>query len=783
MGNFELMEGSKDSKSDTTSKRYVYITGIFAIIAGLGIGIIIGRYAICPAQSKDGKPEVVPDKNGVFLPGVSEVIIKDGDPKIGKQLLDAVDNTRIESYLKHLSSKPHVAGSKNNLDLGNWIKDKWMEWGFDDVKLTPYDVLLSFPDPSNPNVVRVLNDTGGVVYQSPLKEANLTGEDDPDALPPYNAYSPAGLVEGDMVYVNYGRVEDFDWLEKNVSMNVTGKIVIVRYGKIFRGSKVQIAADHGATGVIIFSDPADYTWKGDPRVYPETWWLPGSGSQRGTIYTGDGDPLTPGYPAIKTAYRYPENSTFVKLPKIPAHPIGYDIAEKILSEMGGEEVPLDWRGGLNITYRLGGALQKTGWKMQIKISTKNEIKTAYNVIGIIKGSTEPDRYVMVGNHRDAWVYGAIDPSSGTAAIMESARAMGEMVKSGKWRPRRSIMFCSWGAEEYGLLGSNEWVEQYRKNLKERSVAYINVDISVYGNYSLRASSTPLMYRATYEAAKKVPNPNPAEVAAGRKTVYDTWLHSYPLKDENDVSMNLPKIGDLGSGSDYAPLLQKAGITAVDMSYIYNTHKYKVDFYPLYHSLYETFYAVKNIMDKQFEYHRAVSRMATELARSLADSLIIPFNVSDYSWALNKYWTAIGKDHGEKLRTRISNFDDLGSVIANFSKVVDAFNERVATMNRNDPMAIRAVNDQLTLLEKAFLDNDGLPGRPYKKHLLLAESSTDSYASSSFPGLVDLLFEIEKAPDVDARWERVKRHFSVILFTIDSAASTLRDVIRFIPENE
>ncbi|XP_067680231.1 N-acetylated-alpha-linked acidic dipeptidase 2-like [Haliotis asinina] len=781
MGEFQLMDDSKDSKPGTTSKRNVYITGVFAILAGLGIGIIIGRYAICPGQSTAETPEVVPDKNGVFLEGVPETIIKEVDPEIGKQLLEAVDNKRIENYLKFLSSKPHVAGSQTNLDLANWIKDKWMEWGFDDVKLTPYDVLLSFPDADNPNVVRVLNDTGGVVYESPLKEANLTGEDDPDALPPYNAYSPAGLVEGDMVYVNYGRVEDYDWLEKNASMNVTGKIVIVRYGKIFRGSKVQIAANHGAIGVIMFSDPADYTWEGDPRVYPETWWLPGSGAQRGTIFTGGGDPLTPGYPAIKTAYRYPENSSAVKLPKIPAHPIGYDIAEQILREMGGDEAPVAWRGGLNITYRLGPGLEKTGWKIQMNISTTNEIKTAYNVIGIIKGLTEPDRYVLVGNHRDAWVYGAIDPSSGTAAIMESARVMGQLVKSGKWRPRRSIMFCSWGAEEYGLVGSNEWVEQYQTNLRERTVAYINVDISVMGNYSFLAASTPLMYRVTYEAAKKIPNPNPAEVAAGRTTVYDTWLHSFPLR-QNNVSMNIPMIRDLGSGSDYAPLLQKAGITAVDMSYVYNAYKYKVDFYPLYHTVYETFYAVKNIMDKQFEYHRAVSRMATELARSLADSLIIPFNVTDYSQALDRYWKAIDKAHGEKLRARITNFDDLGSVIANFSKVVDDFSERVVKMNRNDPLAIRAVNDQMTLLEKAFLDSEGLPGRPLKKHLLLAESSTDSYAGSSFPGLVDLLFEIEKDPDVEARWERVKRHFSVIVFTIDSAASTLRDVIRFIPEN-
>ncbi|XP_067681222.1 N-acetylated-alpha-linked acidic dipeptidase 2-like [Haliotis asinina] len=779
MPQFDMMDDSGTGKYHSNRKRNLIIVGIFVLLVGLCVGILIGRYGICRDQSQI---EPTPEKDGVFLPGIPEAIIKDGDPEIGKQLIDAVNNKNIEEYLRYLTLNPHVAGSQTNLDLANWIKDKWMEWGFDDVKLTPYDVLLSFPDADNPNVVRVLNDTGGVVYESPLKEANLTGEDHPDALPPYNAYSPAGLVEGDMVYVNYGRVEDYDWLEKNASMNVTGKIVIVRYGKIFRGSKVQIAADHGAIGVIIFSDPADYTWEGDPRVYPETWWLPGSGAQRGSIFAGVGDPLTPGYPAIKSAYRYAENSSEVTLPKIPAHPIGYDIADKILRVMRGDEAPAAWRGGLNITYRLGPGLEKTGWKIQMNISTGNQIKTAYNVIGIIQGQIEPDRYVLMGNHRDAWVYGAIDPSSGTAVMMETARVMGQLVKSGKWRPRRSVMFCSWGAEEYGLLGSNEWVEQYRKNLRERAVAYLNVDISMQGNYSIRALGTPLLYRATYEAAKKVPNPNDAEVAAGRPTAYDTWLHSFPWKDEDGNSLNIPVINSLGSSSDFAPLLQITGVTAVDFRYTYNTHKYKVASYPLYHSVYETFYAVKNIIDKEFEYHRAVSRMAAELARSLSDSLIIPFNVSDYSWALDSYRKALDKNYGDKLRPQISNYDDLQLVIANFSTEVEAFNDRVNKMNRNDPMAIRAVNDQLTLLEKAFLDNEGLPDRSTKKHLLLAESSTDSYAGSSFPGLVDLLFEIEKDRDVEARWERVKRHFSVILFTIDSAASTLRDVIRFIPEN-
>ncbi|XP_046557864.1 putative N-acetylated-alpha-linked acidic dipeptidase [Haliotis rubra] len=747
--------------------------GLVTSVVSLCVGILLGRYAICPEEN----PSTNVAKNGTFLPGIPDSIIKDGDPEVTERLVNEISKKNIEEFLRHITLKPHVAGSENSLDLAKWMKANWQEWGFDDVKLTPYDVLLSFPDANAPNVVRVLDDAGSVVYESPLKEANLTGEDHPDALPPYNAYSPAGLIQGDMVYVNYGRIEDYNWLKNNTSIDVTGKIVIAKYGMIFRGSLVQIAADHGASGVIIYSDPKDYTLSG-AAVYPDSSYLPPSGAQRGTVYEDNGDPLTPGYPATKSAYRYTEDSPKVKLPQIPVHPIGYGIAETILAEMGGPEVPLDWRGGINITYRLGPELKSPGWKVQINISTTNVIKTVHNVVGTIKGAIEPDRYVLIGNHRDAWVYGATDPGSGTAVMMEVARVMGNMAKAGIWRPRRSVMFCSWAAEEYALIGSNEWAEEYRKALRERAVAYINLDTVVTGNYSLSARATPLMYHAVYEAAKKVPNPNRTDTE--HPTLYDNWLLKKEWKDEDGNHLNIPSIGSLGSGSDYATLVQLTGIASVDLGIGPDYSASPVVFFPLYHTIYETFYSVKRFVDPDFEYHRAVSQMAAELARSLADSLIIPFNVSDYSWALNTYWQTLNREHGAKLRDNLDNYDELKDAISNFTRESQKFKERLSTLNRFDPLATRAVNDQLLLLEKAFLDDEGLPDRPTRKHLIVAESSKNAYAGSSFPGLSDLLFEIDAAPDVDARWERVKQHFSVLLFTIQSAASTLSDVISFMP---
>ncbi|XP_041370396.1 putative N-acetylated-alpha-linked acidic dipeptidase [Gigantopelta aegis] len=758
----------------SSGMRKVLIVSLVAIVIGFVVGILIGRFATCPS---------VDSRNGVFLPGISDRLITDGDPAISDVLINEVKNTNIEQYLRELSSRPHLAGTPVDLQQAEDLKQFWLDAGFDDVKLASYDVLLSAPDPNHPNFIRLLDGHDNVVYESPAKEANLTGEDQPDVVPPFNAYSaPGKITNNDLVYVNYGRVEDYNFLENNASLTVNGKIVLVRYGKIFRGSKVQIAERHGALGIIMFSDPADYTWPAeDTRVYPQTWWLPPSGAQRGTTFVGSGDPLTPNYPALDTAYRYSKDTVVPSLPKIPAHPIGYGIAEKLLREMAGQEVPPEWRGGINITYRFGSKFKNPAWKIQMDISTNDVMRKAVNVIGIIRGAVEPDRYIMFGNHRDAWVYGAIDPSSGTAVMKEVSRVLAVKVKSGKWRPRRSIMFCSWGAEEYGLVGSTEWVQHYIKNLRERAVAYLNIDIAVQGNYTLRATGTPLLIRAMFDATKKVPNPNESEKAAGRPSVYDTWFKNIPWKDKNKKPLGIPKVGSLGSGSDYAPLLQKSGVTGIDFRYTYNTDKYKISSYPLYHSVYETFYAVKNLMDKQFKYHQAVARVGVELTRNLADSLIIPFNVSDYAWQLEEYRQTLDADYGSVLRAKISTYDKLQEVIANFSKEVEAFNTRVANLNRNDPMAIRMVNDQLTLLEKAFLDPQGLPDRPTKKHIIFAENSNDAYAGSSFPGLVDILFEIDKHTNMSARWEQAKLHFSVILYIIDAAAATLRDVTGFVQE--
>ncbi|XP_053400841.1 N-acetylated-alpha-linked acidic dipeptidase 2-like isoform X2 [Mercenaria mercenaria] len=746
-----------------TNTRCLIIIFIIGIIVAFVIGILIGRFATCP----EDEPEEVP--NGLYLPDVSKLLVQDGDPGIGDEMINNINTENIRQNLRMLTDKPHLAGTEGNHELARKLKEHWENVGLDQTTLTPYNVMLSYPNMSDLNYVEIIDENNDTIYKSNLREPALTPEENKTGIvPPFNAYSAPGDIYGDLVYVNYGRVEDFEYLEKNKSINVTGKIVFARYGKIFRGNKVKEAEKRGAIGVILFSDPDDVTDGDITNVYPHDWWLPESGTQRGVIYFGSGDHLTPGYPATETAYReLPDD-----MPTIPCHPIGYGIAIHLMRELVGEEVPEDWRGGMNVTYRFGNGFKAPKWRAHIKVTTSNKNVTTYNAIGIIRGSIEPDRYVIIGNHRDAWVFGALDPSSGTAIMMEVSRVMGQLVKSGRWRPRRSIIFCSWGAEEYGLIGSTEWVEHYVKNLGARAIGYINVDVAVWGNHSLTAEGTPPLYSSLIKATKKVQNPNSAEIAAGRTTVYDTWYHVSPSPKFERPRITLP-----GSGSDYAPFRDRLGLPVVDVRFTHSP-KLKVSIYPMYHTAYETFYLVDKIMDRGFKYHTAIGQILSELARDLADSLILPFNLSDYSAVMKDLGSTLVTNYGKQMNDNGLDTSLLNDAIDNFTKAVDEFEDRMKTVNLKDPFVTRRINDQLMQLDRAFLDPAGLPGRQFKRQILFAESSADAYSGSSFPGIVDALSEINLGRDIDKQWKIARQHFSVVLFTIQSASSTLMDVTNF-----
>uniref|UniRef100_A0A8W8I1Q4 PA domain-containing protein n=1 Tax=Magallana gigas TaxID=29159 RepID=A0A8W8I1Q4_MAGGI len=426
--------------------RRFLLLAVVAAIVGLVIGLLIGRFGIRS------------DNDDYRITGISETFVQDADPTISEEIMDNINSDNIRQYLSAVPAtslaytakistlsyqipiaklKPPFPSFLSKSHAAKDLQEFWRSVGLDETFITPYDVLLSYPetkDESKMNRIFVYDSAGQVVWKSALYEPILDpSENKSNVVPPFNAYSAPGDVNStDLVYVNYGRVEDYRWLAQNTDINITGKIVLARYGKIFRGDKARQAEIRGAKGIILYSDPEEYADNSENTdVYPHDWFLPESGTQRGSIYLGIGDPLTPGYPATETAYRLNESDPNTMLPKIPCHPIGYGVAKTLMSYMSGDQVPASWRGGLNITYRFGGPLKQSGWKIRIRISTANTRRKTYNVFGVIRGSVEPDRYVLLGNHLDAWVFGAIDPSSGTAVMKEVSRVMGNLVRSSK----------------------------------------------------------------------------------------------------------------------------------------------------------------------------------------------------------------------------------------------------------------------------------------------------------------------------------------------------------------
>ncbi|KAE8627748.1 hypothetical protein XENTR_v10007141 [Xenopus tropicalis] len=703
----------------------------------------------------------------------SEERIAPPTQNIRKELVSEMKAENIKQFLRDFTKIPHLAGTEQNLELAKRIQKQWMDFGLDSAKLVHYDVLLSYPNSSNPNYISIIDGHGNEIYNTSLFEPPPTGyENFTDIVPPYNAFSAQGDPEGDLVYVNYGRTEDFFHLERNMGINCTGKIVIARYGKIFRGNKVKNAMLSGAKGIILYSDPADYCAPG-VEPYPHGWNLPSGGVQRGNVLNlnGAGDPLTPGYPAKEFTYRY-EADEGVGLPSIPVHPIGYRDAEEILRLMGGAPPPSAWKGNLDVPYNIGPGFLKnisTG-KVRMHVHSNNEVTRIYDVIGTIRGAVEPDRYIILGGHRDSWVFGGIDPTTGAAVLQEIARSFGKKVREG-WRPRRTIIFASWDAEEFGLLGSTEWAEENAKILNERAVAYINSDSAIEGNYTLRVDCTPLMYRLVYNLTKEIASPDQGFEG---ESLYESWRQ----KDPSIENKEIPRINKLGSGSDFEAYFQRLGIASARARYTKNRKTDKYSNYPVYHTVYETFELVERYYDPSFKKQLSVAQVRGSLVYELANAPVIPFNVQDYGEALKSYATSIyslAKRNRSQMETYGVSFEPLFSAIQNFTEASDGLHQRLEKLDHHNPLAVRIMNDQLMFAERAFTDPLGLPGRQFYRHVIFAPSSHNKYAGESFPGIYDALFDIENKADQYRAWEEVKRQISVAAFTVQAAAETLQEV--------
>uniref|UniRef100_A0A8C0MS89 Aminopeptidase NAALADL1 n=1 Tax=Canis lupus familiaris TaxID=9615 RepID=A0A8C0MS89_CANLF len=694
--------------------------GIVGAAALLGLGIILGHFAI-------------PKGSDVPTPS----IFQDLDLEILESIMQQLDASRIRENLRELSREPHLASSPQDEALVQLLLQRWRdpESGLDSAEASTYEVLLSFPSREQPNRVAVVSPTGNVLFSCRQSEQNLTGEQGgPDVVPPYAAYAPPGTPQA----VN--------------------------------------AAKHGVAGVLVYTDPADINdgQSSTNETFPNSWRLPPSGVERGSYYEYFGDPLTPYLPANPSSFRL-DPDTVSGFPPIPTQPIGFEDAKILLCNLQGASAPAAWQGALGCDYKLGPGFQPNGdfpADSQVNVSVYNrlELRNSSNVLGIIRGAVEPDRYVLYGNHRDSWVHGAVDPSSGTAVLLELSRVLGTLLKKGTWRPRRSIVFASWGAEEFGLIGSTEFTEEFFSKLQERAVAYINVDISVFANATLRAQGTPPVQSVIFAASKQIPAPS-----LGGLSIYDNWIRYF--NRSSPVYGLVPSLGSLGAGSDYAPFIHFLGISSMDIAYTYDRSKTSARIYPTYHTAFDTFGYVDKFVDPGFSSHQAVARTAGSVLLRLSDSLFLPLNVSDYGETLRSFLQAAQQNLGVLLEQHSISLVPLVTAVEKFEGAAGALDQRISALQKAtpDPLQVRMLNDQLMLLERTFLNPRAFPEERYYSHVLWAPR-TGSVAT--FPGLANACSRAMNTSLGSPAWAEVQRQLSILVVALEGAAATLRPVADF-----
>ncbi|MFN0206335.1 MAG: M28 family metallopeptidase [Planctomycetota bacterium] len=645
-----------------------------------------------------------------------------------------------KQFLRVLTEDPHPAGSENGKALAEYVRARFLQFGFE-AELVAYDVLLSTPKNAPKSIELQLLEPEK--YDAKLQEQGTAWDKDSftsAALGNFHGYSPGGEVTADVVYVNYGLPEDYEKLDQ-LGIDVRGKVVITRYGKCYRGVKVREAELRKAAAVIIYSDPADDGYaKGD--VVPRGPWRPETSIQRGSVgymFIQPGDPLTPGWASHKNQRKIEQEAVTGAstpggvLPGIPSIPLSYADATPILKNLSGANVPEGWQGSLPFAYHVGPGPSR----VRLKVDIQWENKTIYNVIAKWKGNERPDEWVVMGNHRDAWVHGAVDPNSGTASILECARALGKLKDAG-FKPKRTIVFGSWDAEEYGLVGSTEWVEELAEELQKKAVAYINVDSGVSGrNFS--AGGAPSLARFIRDVAADVEDPS------DRRSILDVWRDRTKAKkgpgdNANNTNVNNdgeePRVGDLGSGSDYTAFQHHLGIPSIDVQFSGP--------YGVYHSVLDNFYWMEKFGDPDFSAHRALARYTGVALLRLSNSDILPIRPEAQATAFTLAVSELLKQFPELVPAaseKLKAFDDVKAAAARLAQVAKTLeSEAERALESADDKAIDTVNSRLLKFERELIHKEGLRGRPFFKHLYSAPGVHTGYAASILPGLREAMTE-------------------------------------------
>ena len=696
-----------------------------------------------------------------------------------EQRFDAsLDPAELRAWMQRLAAGPNHVGAPHNRENAEYVRDLFREWGWK-AEIETFDVL--YPTPKRHRLELVAPTS----FKASLTEPPVDGDASsalPGTLPPYHVYGADGDVTAELVYVNYGMPDDYKDLARR-GIDVKGKIVIARYGAGWRGLKPKLAYEHGAVGCLIYSDPKNDGY-GPGETYPAGGWRPADGVQRGSVADmpiHSGDPLTPNVGATQGAKRLPLAEAKTVL-KIPVMPISYADAKPLLEALQGPVAPENWRGALPITYRIGPGPAR----VHLLIESEWGLKTLYDVIAKIPGAERPDEWVVRGNHRDGWTFGAWDPLSGHVAELAEAEAIGALLKAG-WKPRRTIVYASWDGEEAGLLGSTEWAETHADELRQKAVLYLNSDTNTRG--FLQAGGSHSLQRFVNEVAADVADPETKVNVRERLRAQLRVAGFGDAKDED--RKKAAKVADggdipldaLGSGSDFTPFMQHLGIASLDLAYGGEDDQEGV-----YHSLYDTFEHYVRFGDPDFAYGVAEAKTAGRAVLRMAGAPVLPLEFGGFAAAVKEYRDELGTLVDERRRksealagllearafelaadpTRVVgppermppvpflNFAPLDNAIARLEKSASAYDAARRQLDAGavklDDSQLAELNALLQGLEQALTDPQGLPGREWYRHLIYAPGLLTGYGVKTLPG-------VREAAE-DDRWEEANRYIGI-----------------------
>jgi N-acetylated-alpha-linked acidic dipeptidase len=682
----------------------------------------------------------------------------DGERQAEQRFRAVPKPENLREYMRVITEAPHHAGSPGSRKVAEYVLSQWKSFGLN-ASIEQFEALMPYP------TERVVELVSPERYTAQLKEppvAEDKNSTDSGQLPTFNAYSADGDVTGDLVYVNYGIPDDYEQLAK-LGIDVKGKIVIARYGQSWRGIKPKVAYEHGAIGCIIYSDPReDGFYAGD--VYPVGPYRPDQGVQRGSVMDMPiypGDPLSPGKPSEPGSPRL-DRAAAQTILKIPVLPISYGDAAPLLRNLKGPVAPESWRGSLPITYHVGAGPAR----VHLKLAFDWQVRPLYDVIARIDGSQFPDEWVINGNHHDAWVNGASDPTSGNVALMETARSFGELLKTG-WKPRRTIILAAWDGEEWGLLGSTEWAEKHADDLSKKGVVYINSDST--GKGWLNASGSHSLQAFVNDVMRDLQDPKRG------KSLFDAKLEHVladAKSDEDRQRIRQRKdfpIEALGSGSDYTAFLDFLQVASLNMDFGGDGGG------GIYHSVYDSFYWYTHFSDTDFVYGAALSRTIGTTLMRLADADVLPFEFTATAHTLREYVDDIEKARGKMKDAPALDLGPVRAAVGHLDRAAAAYNEALARTGAIESMSTsqRAeLNRLLFTSERAFRYEQGLPKRPWFKHLAYAPGFYTGYGVKTLPGIRE---GIEQK-----QWDEARRYTTAVASAIDKLANQVERAKSLIP---